>query len=58
MRAPPPFSAGDALGEHLEHLVEVFSLDRISQKIEHVYSTMFGADLARAARRIFKKDEK
>lgn len=37
---------------------EAFSLERISQKIEHVYSAMFGADLARAARRIFKKDDK
>jgi|GEM_PF-6611171 len=37
---------------------QTFSLDRISQKIEHVYGTMFGADLARAARRIFKKDDK
>ncbi len=37
---------------------QTFSLDRISQKIEHVYGAMFGADLARAARRIFKKDDK
>lgn len=37
---------------------EPFSLDRISQKIEHVYSAMYGVDLARAARRIFKKDDK
>jgi len=37
---------------------EPFSLEAISQKIEHIYSVMFGADMARAARRIFKKDEK
>ena len=35
-----------------------FSLDRITQKIEHVYASMYGADLARSARRIFKKDDK
>ncbi len=35
-----------------------FSLDRMAQKIDHVYSQMFTTDLARAARRIFKKDDK
>ena len=37
---------------------QAFSLETMLQKIDHVYSVMFGADLSRAARRIFKKDEK
>lgn len=31
-----------------------FSMEAMTQKIEHIYSVMFGADLTRAARRIFK----
>ena len=33
-----------------------FSIDMIIQKIEHIYSTMYGADLTRAARNIFKTE--
>ncbi len=35
-----------------------FSMEAMAQKIEHVYSVMYGADLSRAARKIFRKDEK
>lgn len=35
-----------------------FSLENMLQKIEHAYGMMYGMDLARAARRIFKKDDK
>ena len=35
-----------------------FSLDAMTQKIEYVYSVMYGADLSRAARKIFKKEDK
>lgn len=35
-----------------------FSIDSMIQKIDHVYSVMYGSDLSRAARRIFKKDER
>jgi HD-GYP domain-containing protein (c-di-GMP phosphodiesterase class II) len=34
-----------------------FSMEAMAQKIDHVYSVMFGADLSRAARKIFRKDE-
>lgn len=34
-----------------------FSLEAMSDKIEHVYSVMYGADLSRAARKMFKKDD-
>jgi HD-GYP domain-containing protein (c-di-GMP phosphodiesterase class II) len=36
---------------------ERFSMDAMGEKIDHVYSTMYGADISRAARKIFKKDE-
>lgn len=34
-----------------------FSAEQMAQKIEHVYALMFGQDLARAALRIFKKED-
>lgn len=35
-----------------------FSLDTFTQKIEHIYSVMYGSDLTRAARQIFRpRDE-
>jgi HD-GYP domain-containing protein (c-di-GMP phosphodiesterase class II) len=59
-----PMAKVVSLGNMLAHEMfdpapgQPFSLERIAQKIDHVYSVMFGQDLARAARRIFKKDEK
>ncbi len=35
-----------------------FSLDSMSQKIDHIYSVMYGSDLSRAARKIFKKEDR
>ncbi|MBX3023188.1 MAG: HD domain-containing protein [Bdellovibrionales bacterium] len=34
-----------------------FSMEMMAQKVEHVYATMYGGDLAKAARRIFKKED-
>jgi HD-GYP domain-containing protein (c-di-GMP phosphodiesterase class II) len=35
-----------------------FPLDTFTQKVEHIYSVMYGSDLARAARLIFRADDK
>lgn len=59
-----PMAKAVAMGNMLAHDLfesnegQPFSLDNMLQKIEHAYGMMFGADLARAARRIFKKDDK
>jgi HD-GYP domain-containing protein (c-di-GMP phosphodiesterase class II) len=37
--------------------VQPFSMENMAQKVEHVYAVMYGQDMARAARRIFKKDD-
>lgn len=34
-----------------------FSMDQMAQKVDHVYATMFGNDMAKAARKIFRKDD-
>jgi hypothetical protein len=35
-----------------------FPLDAFTQKVEHIYSVMYGSDLARAARLIFRAEDK
>jgi hypothetical protein len=58
-----PMAKVVSLGNAMAHdmfdggAANTFSLELMSQKIEHVYSVMYGADLSRAARKIFKKDE-
>lgn len=51
-------SLGNLLAHDMFDGGTVFSLETLLQKIDHVYSVMYGAELARAAHRIFKKDEK
>lgn len=59
-----PMSRAVSLGNMLAHDIfeptpgVPFSIDLMLQKIDHVYSIMFGPDLAKAARKIFRKDEK
>lgn len=59
-----PMSRAVALGNVLAHDIFEpdpgipFSIEVMLQKIDHVYSSMFGPDLSKAARRIFKKEEK
>lgn len=59
-----PMAKVVSLGNMLAHDIfdpleqgKPFVLDQILQKIDHVYGVMYGADLARAARKIFKADK-